>query len=261
MFVFYNGCGSCNLLQDNIVKDNAQLPDNVHIFKIDYANQKDVMEKFDADGYHSLIYLDKDGSELRRVDKSILSMDDLLAYLPVQEASAPRQVVETQNAMVADVATESTDSDASVNVAVAETQNDVNADSVSTQVPEEVTTQPVAQEEKKQEQSPAMKAEYLAFTQANLDNALANGKDVILFVHHKGCGSCTILDENISTNLAQFPTSMTFLKINYATQSDVMKQFDVDSYHTLVFLDKQGNETNRVKGGIFTVNDIIAAQS
>ncbi len=53
---------------------------------------------------------------------------------------------------------------------------------------------------------------------------------------------------------------MTVLKVDYSTQKDVMKEFNIDSYHTLVYLDANGKEISRVKGITFTVNDIIASK-
>ncbi len=66
-----------------------------------------------------------------------------------------------------------------------------------------------------------------------------------------------MLDGNIKKDASLLPDEAMILKIDYATQKDVMKKFDVDTYHTLIYLDADGKETSRVKGTTFTIDDVL----
>lgn len=99
--------------------------------------------------------------------------------------------------------------------------------------------------------------QYKTYTEQAVNAALQAGDEVVLFVYNSGCGSCKLLDQNINANQAKLPGSTKVFKIDYQSQKDVMKKYNVDSYHTLIYLDGQGNEINRTKGSAFTVQDIL----
>ena len=98
---------------------------------------------------------------------------------------------------------------------------------------------------------------YQAYDKAAYEKALTDNKDVVLFVHNRGCGSCNLLDGSIKGGTANIPSDMAIFNINY-TDKTTLQQFNVDTYHTVIYLDKSGNETSRTWKTALSLNDVLA---
>jgi len=91
-----------------------------------------------------------------------------------------------------------------------------------------------------------------------IESAKAEGKQVALFFHSKTCGSCAKLDTALTDDANKLPTDLEVLKVDWDSNQDLAKKYNVDKYHTLAFLD--GDDSSNVKG-LFTVEDIVRSRN
>jgi len=72
--------------------------------------------------------------------------------------------------------------------------------------------------------------------------ALASSKgNVVLNFSAAWCPTCRALEANINANLANIPSNLTILKVDYDNSTDLKKKYGVTYQHTLVQVDKDGN--------------------
>lgn len=87
------------------------------------------------------------------------------------------------------------------------------------------------------------------------DNALATsqlkGKSVLFFAATRWCQSCSELEKEIIEGQSEIPTDVTILKVDYDNDKAMNQKYGVTSQHTLVVLDKDGQEVKRWLGGDF----------
>lgn len=115
-------------------------------------------------------------------------------------------------------------------------------------------TNQVAQAEPTQEK---IITNYGIYSPAAVAKAKQENKDVALFFHSKTCGSCAQLNKDIEANGEELPEDLVVLKTDWDDYQALAKQYNVEKYHTVAFLD--GDTSNNVKG-LFTVDDIVAAR-
>lgn len=81
----------------------------------------------------------------------------------------------------------------------------------------------------------------------------------IIFFAAAWCPSCQTLDKDITNNLENIPTNLTILKANYDSEQDLRIKYGVTIQHTLVQVDKDGNELNKWNGlyNLSTLKDVL----
>ncbi|MBI4004686.1 hypothetical protein HY358_00955 [Candidatus Roizmanbacteria bacterium] len=91
---------------------------------------------------------------------------------------------------------------------------------------------------------------YVEYSQATVLTAQNNGR-VLLFFAAPWCGTCSALDDEIKQKSSQLPENLTIVKVNYDTAHDLKKRYQVTQQHTLVQIDKNGDEVTKWIGGNF----------
>lgn len=90
---------------------------------------------------------------------------------------------------------------------------------------------------------------YLDYSEQNLASAQRNGKAVLFFAATIWCQTCQELEKEIKERGNSLPPDITILKVDYDNDKVMNKKYSVTSQHTLVVLDKNGNEVKRWIGG------------
>jgi len=78
--------------------------------------------------------------------------------------------------------------------------------------------------------------------------ARANEGDVVLFFRASWCPTCKALDADIKANADNIPAGVTILDVNYDTQVDLKRKYNVTYQHTLVQVDASGNQIAKWSG-------------
>ena len=86
--------------------------------------------------------------------------------------------------------------------------------------------------------------------------ARAEEGDVVLFFHAKWCPTCRGLDSNIMGNLSAIPKGVSILKVDYDTETALKKKYGITYQHTLVQVDKDGNQIAKWSGSP-TLSDLV----
>jgi thiol-disulfide isomerase/thioredoxin len=94
---------------------------------------------------------------------------------------------------------------------------------------------------------------YQEYSAQATSQAQAEGKDVALFFHSKTCSSCAKLNEDIVANADNIPSDVAIFKVDRDENQDLAKQYKVDKYHTVRFLDQEKN----IKG-LFKLDSVLA---
>lgn len=71
--------------------------------------------------------------------------------------------------------------------------------------------------------------------------AFAETGNVVLFFRASWCSTCRTLDEDIKANMANIPSDLRILDVDYDNSTDLKKKYQVTTQHTLVQVDKDGN--------------------
>jgi thiol-disulfide isomerase/thioredoxin len=100
---------------------------------------------------------------------------------------------------------------------------------------------------------------YADYDPAKLSNA-QYGK-VILFFHASWCPSCRGLENDIKRNVSSIPENMLILKVDYDSNQDLRKKYQIASQHTLVQVDASGQkiETNQGLYQLNTLQSVVEA--
>jgi len=92
---------------------------------------------------------------------------------------------------------------------------------------------------------------YLDYSDGALANAQRKGKSVLFFAATTWCQTCLELEKEIIERQAEIPEGVTILKVDYDNDKAMNQRYGVTSQHTLVVLDKNGQEVKRWLGGGF----------
>lgn len=92
---------------------------------------------------------------------------------------------------------------------------------------------------------------YLDYSENNRIQAQKYGKTVLFFAATTWCQTCSALDKEIKERISNIPPDVTILKVDYDNDREMKTKYKVTQQHTLVVLDKSGNETKRWIGGNF----------
>ncbi len=86
--------------------------------------------------------------------------------------------------------------------------------------------------------------------------AMAEKGKVVLFFKASWCPSCRALDADIKASLGDIPAGVTILEVDYDKSADLKQKYGVTMQHTLVQVDKDGNQINKWSGGA-TLEDVV----
>lgn|GEM_PF-3453956 len=81
-------------------------------------------------------------------------------------------------------------------------------------------------------------AEYMTYSDAALNSALAANKRVIINFRAKRCPNCTAAFHNINENLADLPSDVVILDADFDTSTELKAKHGVTRQTTFVFLDQ-----------------------
>lgn len=89
---------------------------------------------------------------------------------------------------------------------------------------------------------------YLDYSSDRLNQAIKRGR-VVLFFAAPWCSTCTGLDNELKEKSKELPEDVTILKVNFDTQKDLKRKYQVIYQHTLVQIDTEGGEIAKWIGG------------
>jgi len=76
----------------------------------------------------------------------------------------------------------------------------------------------------------------------------AEDGNVVIFFKASWCTTCQALDKDIKANSDQIPSNLTILDADYDKETSLKKKYGVTTQHTLVKVDKDGNQIKKVTG-------------
>ena len=83
------------------------------------------------------------------------------------------------------------------------------------------------------------------FTKSQFDNLMKEGKPIIVHVHAPWCSNCKAQNSVLNLEMkSPAYKGVTFLEVDFDTQSDVLKEFNVSMQSTIIVF-KQGKEVGR----------------
>lgn len=91
------------------------------------------------------------------------------------------------------------------------------------------------------------KGSYEAYSPEKL--ALAASGKVVLFFHASWCPTCKGVDADIVAHVAQIPSGVHILKLDYDTTGPLKQKYGVTTQHTFVQVNAQGNLLSKWSGG------------
>lgn len=94
---------------------------------------------------------------------------------------------------------------------------------------------------------------YVKYSDATLAKARVNGNAVLFFAATKWCTTCSALDTELRQRSNSLPDNVTVLKIDYDNDIKTKTKYSVTTQHTMIRLDRNGNEVKRWIGGNFDV--------
>ena len=83
------------------------------------------------------------------------------------------------------------------------------------------------------------------FTQSQFDKLIKENKPIIVHVHATWCTNCKAQNSVLNSEMkSPAYKEVTFLEVDFETQSDILKQFNVSMQSTIIVF-KQGKEVGR----------------
>lgn len=96
-------------------------------------------------------------------------------------------------------------------------------------------------------------SQYITYSESNLAKAQKSGRAVLYF-WASWCPTCKVLDAELKERGNELPSDVTILQVNYDTEDELKKRYGITQQHTLVQIDKDGNEIQKwIGGGIETI--------
>lgn len=92
---------------------------------------------------------------------------------------------------------------------------------------------------------------YMGYTEHNLASSKSKGESILFFAATKWCQSCSALEDEIVDRSREIPENITILKVDYDNDTAMNSKYSVTAQHTLIVLDRDGNEIKRWLGGDF----------
>ena len=93
------------------------------------------------------------------------------------------------------------------------------------------------------------------YTAEQVSNAQTD--DVVLAFLADWCSSCQALKRDIQNNSSDIPADLTILEVDYDEEVALKQEHGITYQHTLVQVDKDGNQLKKWSGG-FSLDDVVA---
>jgi len=87
--------------------------------------------------------------------------------------------------------------------------------------------------------------------------ALANNGTVVLFFHADWCPSCRGLENDLNARLGEISNNTHILKLDYDTETELKRRYEVIRQHTLVVVDADGTELKKLTGLTNTLDQVV----
>lgn len=100
-------------------------------------------------------------------------------------------------------------------------------------------------------QSQQISPHYVEYSEDTLEKSMKNGNTVLFFAATRWCSTCSALDDEIKEQSNTIPNGVAILKVDYDTDRATSAKYGVTQQHTLIYLDRNGNEIKRWIGGNF----------
>lgn len=94
-----------------------------------------------------------------------------------------------------------------------------------------------------------IKQNYVNYSKTALEQTLKDEGQALLFFYADWCPTCRAADKSIQTDHALLPKNLTILKVNYDSEADLKRQYNVTAQHTFVHVNRQGKEISKWLGG------------
>ena len=74
-------CPSCRQLEKDINANLSQIPNNVHILKLDYDTQTELKRQYGVVRQHTMVLVDADGTEIKKLTGLTNTLDQLVGQI------------------------------------------------------------------------------------------------------------------------------------------------------------------------------------
>ena len=90
---------------------------------------------------------------------------------------------------------------------------------------------------------------YISYSQEKIQAELDKGQRVLLFFHATWCPTCQSAEEDILSRIDEVPDDLTVIKIDYDSNKELRKKYNVSYQHTFVQLDQNSEVVTQWSGG------------
>lgn len=90
-----------------------------------------------------------------------------------------------------------------------------------------------------------------------VNDAISQGQQVVLYFSATRCPLCQALDADIEANITDIPDTLAIFRIDYDAQKELVREYEVPSQHTLVYLDNKGQPLYANTKNELTLEEII----
>ena len=235
-------CGSCTAT-DKSIKE-TWVSSDTKILKLDYDTETELAQKYGVTKYHTFVQVDANGNMIKKWNGS-MSAADIQEQLSVESEEVMMEKEET----VMEDKMEKSD-DVMEKKEVMEDKMDkqelMEKEAMSDDKMEKWEVMEDKMEAKVEEVAAPVAA--LAGTYATYNSSLVGQTDkTVVFFHAGWCPSCVAADKNISAS--EVPEGLTVLKADFDSSTDLRKKYGVNSQHTFVQIDANGEMINKWSGG------------
>ena len=81
LFFHADWCPSCRALEDDINANVSQIPDGVHILKLDFDTETELKQRYGIVRQHTLVQVDANGGEIQKLTGLTNTLDQVLNQL------------------------------------------------------------------------------------------------------------------------------------------------------------------------------------
>ena len=81
VFVFFSAdwCGKCQALEKDLNDNLSSIPGDVHILEANFDRDTDLKVKYGVNKQHTIVQVDANGNEVRKLPGGLLTLDSILA--------------------------------------------------------------------------------------------------------------------------------------------------------------------------------------
>ena len=87
--------------------------------------------------------------------------------------------------------------------------------------------------------------QYLKGTGEDYERLIKESKPFAVFFHAAWCGECRKLEKNITENWASLPEEAILLQVDFDTETELKKKYDITFQTTFVFINSNGEKAGK----------------